>query len=211
MDKDDEYRLIRLAQAGDRDAAGELIVQHHWKLVGIARRTKARGLDFDDKYQLACLYFLKSLQKFDCRRGVRLSTYTYSFIEMNVRRDAYCIGFFKLNPNAKKAFSEEARAAMSPLHSLNIESPGIMAKLAISDAACDLDDREEQAVVLQELDRLPTREKLVVRWRMRGLTFRQIAVMLDVTYQRVKQIEAAAIKRIRWSLNVRLTPQNKAV
>jgi RNA polymerase sigma factor (sigma-70 family) len=215
MDRAEEYRLVTLAQAGDREAAASLVQQHHWALVKIARGVKSRDMDDADKYQIACFYFLRSLRTFDVTRGFRLSTYTYLFVAKNLRRDAFCNGFFKLHPNARKTDAAAVDRIMDGgVSTLNPDAPAAMDALLRADPATSwLDDAEERATVIAAIARLKKK-----RWRevmellMQGLKITEAAAVLGITKQHALFIKNKAVSRLQWELNeVKLTRKPPAV
>ena len=78
--------LIRLAQAGDRDASETLINENSGLIWSVARRYIGRGTDADDLYQLGCLGFLKAVKGFDLEFGTQFSTYAEPKIAAEIRR-----------------------------------------------------------------------------------------------------------------------------
>jgi RNA polymerase sigma factor (sigma-70 family) len=208
MAQDEEYRLIKLAQAGDREAAGILLRQHHWKLTSIAATTKARAMDFEDKYQSACKYFLESIHKFDCSRGVRLSTFTYLFVAMRVRNEALFTGLIRINWNARFKYRKEMLQAMSPAHELNPKGPVHADAVRVEDTVLSgVESREEWDMVSAMIRRLPPREQQALRLRLQGLTLTECGVQMGCTKERVRQIESSAIARLQRQMQNKLTPK----
>ena len=78
--------LIRAAQAGDRSAAEQLVVENSGLIWSIARRYFGRGVDPDDLYQLGCVGFLKAIAGFDVQYGTQFSTYAVPKIAGEIRR-----------------------------------------------------------------------------------------------------------------------------
>lgn len=78
--------LIARAQAGDRDAAEQLVVENAGLIWSIARRYFGRGTDPDDLYQLGCVGFLKAVAGFDTAYGTQFSTYAVPKIAGEIRR-----------------------------------------------------------------------------------------------------------------------------
>ena len=72
---EDIYLLLRMAQGGDKEAAGRRIEENSGLIWSIARRFFGRGVDPDDLYQLGCVGFLKAIDGFDESYGTRFSTY----------------------------------------------------------------------------------------------------------------------------------------
>ena len=94
--------LIRLCQAGDRDA-GELLVTENAGLIwSVARRFIGRGTEADDLYQLGCLGFLKAVEGFDLEFGTQFSTYAVPKIAGEIRRFLRDDGAIKVSRSIKE-------------------------------------------------------------------------------------------------------------
>ena len=78
--------LIRLAQAGDREACEMLVTENAGLIWSIARRYTGRGTELEDLYQLGCLGFLKAVEGFDAAYGTQFSTYAVPKISGEIRR-----------------------------------------------------------------------------------------------------------------------------
>lgn len=93
--------LIRLCQAGDREA-GELLVTENAGLIwSVARRFLGRGTEADDLYQLGCLGFLKAVDGFDLEFGTQFSTYAVPKIAGEIRRFLRDDGAIKVSRSIK--------------------------------------------------------------------------------------------------------------
>lgn len=208
MAQDEEYRLVKLAQSGDREAAGILLKQHHYQLTKIAGSTKARGMEFEDKYQSACKYFLESIHRFDCSRGIRLSTFTYLFVAMRVRSEALYTGLIRINWNARFKYREQMLQAMNAAHELNPAGPVHADAVRVEDTVLSaVDTREEWDMVAAMINRLPPREQQVLRLRLQGLKLLECGVQMGCSKERVRQIESSAVARLQRQLQNKLTPK----
>ena len=78
--------LLRAAQAGDRDACEQAVLENNGLIWSIVRRYYGRGMEPDDLYQLGCLGFLKAVQGFDFSYGTCFSTYAVPKIAGEIRR-----------------------------------------------------------------------------------------------------------------------------
>ncbi|WP_308856324.1 sigma-70 family RNA polymerase sigma factor [uncultured Oscillibacter sp.] len=78
--------LLRAAQAGDRDACEQAVLENNGLIWSIVRRYYGRGVEPDDLYQLGCLGFLKAVQGFDFSYGTCFSTYAVPKIAGEIRR-----------------------------------------------------------------------------------------------------------------------------
>lgn len=78
--------LLRAAQAGDRNACEQAVLENNGLIWSIVRRYYGRGVEPDDLYQLGCLGFLKAIQGFDFSYGTCFSTYAVPKIAGEIRR-----------------------------------------------------------------------------------------------------------------------------
>ena len=98
--------LIRLAQAGDRDASELLVTENAGLIWSIARRYTGRGTELEDLYQLGCLGFLKAVEGFDCSYGTQFSTYAVPKISGEIRRFLRDDGAVKVSRGIKEQASQ---------------------------------------------------------------------------------------------------------
>lgn len=94
--------LIRLAQAGDREAGETLINENSGLIWSVARRFIGRGTETDDLYQLGCLGFLKAVEGFDLEFGTQFSTYAVPKIAGEIRRFLRDDGAIKVSRSLKE-------------------------------------------------------------------------------------------------------------
>ena len=94
--------LLRRAQAGDREAREQLVVENAGLVWSIARRFFGRGVDPDDLYQLGCLGFLKAIDGFDLAYGTQFSTYAVPKIAGEIRRFLRDDGTVKVSRSIKE-------------------------------------------------------------------------------------------------------------
>ena len=94
--------LIARAQAGDRAASEQLIVENAGLVWSVARRFFGRGVDPDDLYQLGCVGFLKAVEGFDPAYGTQFSTYAVPKIAGEIRRFLRDDGAVKVSRSLKE-------------------------------------------------------------------------------------------------------------
>ena len=111
---EDIYSLLRMAQGGDKEAAGRLIEENSGLIWSIARRFFGRGVDPDDLYQLGCVGFLKAIDGFDESYGTRFSTYAVPKISGEIRRFLRDDGMVKVSRGVKEQ-AQQIRAARMAL------------------------------------------------------------------------------------------------
>ena len=78
--------LLRSAQAGDREACEQAVIENNGLIWSVVRRYYGRGVEVEDLYQLGCLGFLKAVQGFDFDYGTCFSTYAVPKIAGEIRR-----------------------------------------------------------------------------------------------------------------------------
>ena len=116
--------LIRLCQAGDREA-GELLVTENAGLIwSVARRFLGRGTEADDLYQLGCLGFLKAVDGFDLEFGTQFSTYAVPKIAGEIRRFLRDDGAIKVSRSIKEQ-AATIKSARNNLTAVLGREPGI--------------------------------------------------------------------------------------
>ena len=123
--------LIRAAQAGDRSAAEQLVVENSGLIWSIARRYFGRGTEPEDLYQLGCVGFLKAVAGFDLSYGTQFSTYAVPKIAGEIRR------FLRDDGQVKVSRSLKERAAQ--IHQARTRLTGTLGREpAISELAAEL-------------------------------------------------------------------------
>lgn len=98
----DQKELIRLAQAGDKQAAEQLLTANSGLIWSVAKRFIGRGTDTEDLYQLGCLGFLKAVDGFDLEYGTQFSTYAVPKISGEIRRFLRDDGAVKVSRSIKE-------------------------------------------------------------------------------------------------------------
>ena len=106
--------LISRAQAGDKSAAEQLVLENSGLIWSIVRRFFGRGVESDDLYQLGCLGFIKAVQGFDLSYGTRFSTYAVPKITGEIRRFLRDDGAVKVSRGVKER-AQQIRAARAAL------------------------------------------------------------------------------------------------
>jgi RNA polymerase primary sigma factor len=82
----EEIDLSRRAKQGDKAARKRLIEKNLRLVVSIAKKSRGRGLPFEDLIQEGNVGLMKAVGKFDPDRGFRFSTYATWWIMQAVRR-----------------------------------------------------------------------------------------------------------------------------
>lgn len=204
MDQKTERQLIQRAQAGEQDAIDALVAQHDRKLWHIARHTRARGETADDLHQHAVVFFLLSVQKYNLRdkRQVRLSTWTYSYVQRRVRNVAWRSGIVHLPPNAKATDLDAMNRALNgpsgivPENEQRVASAMARSKQRSHAYPADFELREHRRIFYWAVKQLPERMQGIIEKRLAGETLEHVARYYCITRERVRQLQEKAEQRI---------------
>src|SRR5918992_2864139 len=82
----EEIDLSKRAKKGDKAARKRLIEKNLRLVVSIAKKSRGRGLPFEDLIQEGNIGLMKAVGKFDSDRGFRFSTYATWWIRQNIQR-----------------------------------------------------------------------------------------------------------------------------
>src|ERR671919_3168173 len=82
----EEIDLSKRAKKGDEAARNRLIEKNLRLVVSIAKKSRGRGLPFEDLIQEGNIGLMKAVGKFDSDRGFRFSTYATWWIRQTIQR-----------------------------------------------------------------------------------------------------------------------------
>ena len=77
---ENSIEVIKKSQEGDKQELEKLIEANQGLIWSIVKRFIGRGYETEDLYQIGCIGFIKSIQRFDTNFEVKLSTYSVPYI-----------------------------------------------------------------------------------------------------------------------------------
>ena len=94
--------LIKKAQKGDKAALEELINLNNGLIWSIVRRFLGRGYEAEDLYQIGCIGFIKSIQRFNLELEFKLSTFAVPYILGEIKKFFRDDGIIKVSRSIKE-------------------------------------------------------------------------------------------------------------
>ena len=189
----DETRDLIDWERRTRQTRSDIVRCNMALVMAMAKRTRLTGVDHSDLISEGNLALLRSVDKFDCRRGFKFSTYACrailkSFSRVATRTARYR-GYFptEFDPTLEKSQHTQDRRN-------NVENECV---------------DELKSILGDNLARLSEVEQCVIRARFaidgevtdeditKGKTLEQVGEMIGVTKERVRQIQNKALGKLR--------------
>ena len=138
----DVVHSIIEAQNGNEEVMANLIERNNGLIWSIVRRFKDRGHELEDLYQIGCIGFIKSIQRFDTQYDVKLSTYAVPYILGEIKRFIRDDGPIKISRSTK-----ELMVKIKEIQKRYLDKEG--KEISIKDIAKELEvEKEEIAFAL---------------------------------------------------------------
>ena len=83
---EEEFELAKRAKRGDKAAKDKLTVANLRLVANVAKRHVGRGVSLQDLIQNGNMGLMRAVEKYDCDKGFRFSTYAYCWIRQAVTR-----------------------------------------------------------------------------------------------------------------------------
>ena len=193
LDEAEERELGKRSSEGDQEARRKLEEGNLRLVVSLAKHYTGRGIPLMDLIQEGNIGLMRAVEKYDFTKENRFSTYASWWIKEAMQR----------------AIDQQSREIRVPVHvAENMKKVQRIAKelqqtlgreATPEEAMNQLVQKEEVSELLEALNE---RERQVIRLRY-GLedgkphTLEEIGNELDVTRERVRQIEARAMEKLR--------------
>lgn len=101
LDKEQTAVLLAAAKNGDSAAGSQLVEANSPLIKSLVKRYIGKGVEYDDLYQLGCLGFVKAINKYDDKFGVKFTTYAVPLIMGEIKRFLRDDGTIKVSRSVK--------------------------------------------------------------------------------------------------------------
>lgn|GEM_PF-2236594 len=207
------------ARRGDREEMARLVAANTGLVIYIAKEYRNRGVPFEDLVAEGFVGLLEAIARFDPAAGARLTTYAGFWVRKRVLQ----------------AVADQSHLIRIPRHA---RERGVQARRTHSLDARHLDDGAPHGATLHDPDaprpidglilaerrkrlratfiQLPARERAVLVSRFglggdRARTLIEVGAQLGLSHERVRQIEAAALSRLREAIEAAPQPPRTVV
>src|SRR5216684_3826450 len=204
-----EIELAQRIEMGDREAMKQFILANLRLVVSIAKRYVGRGLTLLDLIQEGNIGLIRAVQRYDWRRGHRFSTHATWWIRQAISRAVADKGrTIRLPVYVNTALNRIRRERQRLLQELGREpTEQELADVLADTESASPEDIATTHTLTDEVQRvlesvLTPRERLVLQLRF-GLgngqahPLEQVGRELGITRERVRQIEAGALAKLR--------------
>ena len=228
MTKAEEMKALERYWAGDRRVRRVLIDRNARFILAVARKFQGRGLDLEDLYQEGAQGILQAADRFQPEKGFRFMSYAVWWIRQAMLRAIHREGTlirlpdnFYTGPGRGAEEKEKSRKAEQKDVVHLMRTPARLDALAeatgfeLTDSQPMQDQTFEERILKQRIaalvDTLPERQRFIIRFRF-GLfdgppeTLREVAERMGVSHERIRQLEAEAMKSLR--KKIALNPVN---
>ena len=178
-------------------ARGEIVAMNMPLVLAMAKRTRITGVDPADLISEGNLALLRSVDKFDCARGFKFSTYACRAILKSfsrvASRTARYRGYFpaEFDPTLEKSDFLEIKR-----ETLESDCVDELRDILGRNLACLSDVEAEVIRARFALEDAPLGEDIAQKAR----TLEQVGEMIGVTKERVRQIQNKALDKLRVAL-----------
>ncbi|MBQ9674143.1 MAG: RNA polymerase sporulation sigma factor SigE [Ruminococcus sp.] len=198
LPKNEEAEIYKQIAEGDETGKSKLIVHNLRLVVYIAKKFENSNVPVDDLISIGTIGLIKAVNTFSPERCIKLATYASRCIENEI------LMHLRKTSNKKNEVSIE-----EPLNTDWDGNELLLCDVLGSDPDIvnkDLENELERDLLLQAVDRLNEREKMIMEMRFglnnkKEFTQKEVADRLGISQSYISRLEKKIIKRLRNDLS----------
>ncbi|MFP4104651.1 MAG: sigma-70 family RNA polymerase sigma factor [Phycisphaerae bacterium] len=180
------------------EARAALVRANMALVLAMAKRTRISNVDFTELVSEGNMALLRSVEKFDVARGFKFSTYACRAILKSFNRQATKVGRYRqhfpteFDPDLERSDYDVKK------HEMQLEDS--------VDALRDI--LGQNAASLSEVERTIVMERFAIGQpdRKKGKTLKEVGKIVGLTNERVRQIQKAALVKLKTALDSNYLP-----
>lgn len=197
LSREDEQIAIEEYRNGSIEARNRLIEHNLRLVVYVAKRYDNNLFNLEDLISIGTLGLIKAINTFKCDKNIKLATYASRCIENEI-----------LMYLRKKARYKNEISLDEPLnfdYDGNELLLGDILSLEQEEVISDMNDTDDKAALLEEVEKLKPREKEILNMRFgldgqEELTQKEVAELLGISQSYISRLEKKIIKKLKVGL-----------
>jgi len=207
LSREEEYELAEKKDKGDKDARDKLIRSQLPWVVKLAKKHSKCREDLLENLQQGSCGLIRAVDRFDCSRGSRLSTYASYFIRRYMLDyDKTLIRLPRYVSSLQRCgrMSEETAERVNRCKSIKSierhDNARYLSRTPTNDFEAldeELDKREMRHRLDMVVEELPLKLQSVVKLRLVGTTWRKVGKTIGTSAEAARQLGVRACYRLR--------------
>lgn len=194
LSKEEENKLYEGINQGNEKCKNKLIVHNLRLVVYIAKKFENSNVPIDDLISIGTIGLIKAVNTFSPERCIKLATYASRCIENEILMHLRKTSNTKNEVSIEEPLNTDWDGNELLLCDILGSEPDIVNK--------DIENELEKKLLLQAVDKLNSREKLIMEMRFglnnkKEFTQKQVADQLGISQSYISRLEKKIIKRLR--------------
>lgn len=199
LSKEDEEKYLLLFQNGDINAKNKLIEHNLRLVVYLSKKYENTKIDLEDLVSIGTIGLIKGINTYKMNKNIKLATYASRCIDNEILMYLRKNKKRALDVSLEDSLSYDAEGNELKLEDILGTEPDIVTK--------QLEDNDLKRILLNEINKLPTRDKEIMKLRYglfgtKEITQKELAEKLNISQSYISRIEKKVIKKIKDKVNV---------
>ena len=199
LSKEDEEKYLLLFQNGDINAKNKLIEHNLRLVVYLSKKYENTKIDLEDLVSIGTIGLIKGINTYKMNKNIKLATYASRCIDNEILMYLRKNKKRALDVSLEDSLSYDAEGNELKLEDILGTEPDIVTK--------QLEDDDLKRILLNEINKLPTRDKEIMKLRYglfgtKEITQKELAEKLNISQSYISRIEKKVIKKIKDKVNV---------